>query len=58
LTARASHIMEARGTLGVRMRSVTRIFVPNFPTTGTRVDFLIVLELRQAVVFYMKHKHH
>jgi hypothetical protein len=44
--------------LGVRMRSVARIFVPNFPTTGTRVDFLIVLELRKAVVFYMKHKHH
>jgi hypothetical protein len=54
------HLMHGPGylTLGVRMRSVARIFVPNFPTTGTRVDFLIVLELRQAVVFYMKHKHH
>jgi hypothetical protein len=31
LTARASHIMEARGTLGVRLQHSTGVLVPNFP---------------------------
>jgi hypothetical protein len=34
-----------------------RAFFPNFSTTDARIDFLIKPELRQAVVFYMKHKH-
>jgi len=33
LTAGASHIMEARGTLGVRLQIPTGILVPNSPMT-------------------------
>ena len=33
LTAGASHIMEARGTLGVRLQHPTGVLVPNLPTT-------------------------
>jgi hypothetical protein len=36
LTAGASHIMEARGTLGVRLQNSTGILVPNFSATDER----------------------
>jgi len=39
LTAGASHIMEARGTLGVRLQNPTGILVPNFSATDDRVLF-------------------
>ena len=39
LTAGASHIMEARGTLGVRLQNPTGILVPNFSMTDDRVCF-------------------
>jgi hypothetical protein len=37
LTAGASHIMEARGTLDVRMQNPTGILVPNFFATDDRM---------------------
>jgi hypothetical protein len=40
LTAGASHIMEARGTLGVLMLNSPRSFVPFLSTSPTRVFIL------------------
>ena len=43
LTAGASHIMEARGTLGVRLQNQTGVLVPHFSVTDDRVfNFLVV----------------
>jgi len=37
LTAGASHIMVARGTLGVRLQNPTGVLVPNVSATDDRV---------------------